>query len=125
MQSAVTKETLGSRLSRGPVATLNAVYDEGWWELVNGSFVFVETGQQSHDKFMSSGQQVAIAGTVMSYYLFKRNETNKVRGADPWELDDQQAVELADEVEGCTFASRFTKRCRVTDHLFRSTEIRR
>jgi cytolysin (calcineurin-like family phosphatase) len=99
MQSAVAKETLGSRLSRGPVATLNAVCDEGW-ELVNGSFVFVETGQQSRDKFMSSGQQVAISGTVMGYYLFKRNETNKVRGADPWELDDQQALELADEVEG-------------------------
>ena len=43
-------------------------------ELVNGSFVFVEEGQQSRDKFMSSGQNVAVKGTTFGYYLFKRNE---------------------------------------------------
>jgi hypothetical protein len=52
---------------------LNGVCREGW-ELVNGSFTFVEEGQQSRDKFMASGQNVAIKGTTVRYYLFRRNE---------------------------------------------------
>ena len=35
------------------------------------------TGQQSRDKFMSSGQNVAVAGTVIGYYLFRRCEANR------------------------------------------------
>lgn len=57
-------------------AILNSVCREGW-ELVNGSFVFVEQGQQSRDKFMSSGQNVAIKGATVGYYLFKRCESNR------------------------------------------------
>ena len=98
MWRAIGTETLGSRFSRGPVAKLNAVCGAGW-ELVSGSFVFVETGQQSRDKFIASGQHVAVSGTVMGYYLFKRNEANKSQGTDPWDLDDAEAVELADQVE--------------------------
>ena len=96
--TAVAKETFQSKFSRGPVATLNAVCDEGW-ELVNGSFVFVETGQRSRDKFMASGQQVAVSGSVVGYYLFKRNEANKVGGTDPWDLDDDDAIQLAETVD--------------------------
>jgi hypothetical protein len=91
-------ETLLSRLAGGPVATLNTVADEGW-ELVNGSFVFLETGQVSRDKFMSSGQQVAVAGKVVGYYLFKRNEALKKHVLDPWDVSDAEAVELADQIE--------------------------
>ena len=57
-----------------PSMILNAVCNEGW-ELVNGAFVFVETGQQSRDKMMSSGQNVAIKGRVVGYYLFRRDES--------------------------------------------------
>lgn len=96
--SAMGKETFGSRLGRGPVDTLNAVANEGW-EIVNGSFVFVETGQQSRDKFMASGQQVAVSGTVIGYYVFKRNEELKVRGQDPWDVSEEEAVALADQVD--------------------------
>src|SRR5439155_17295118 len=81
--SAIGKETLPSSLGRGPVDTLNAVCNEGW-DLVSGSFVFVETGQVSRNKALSSGQQVATSGTVVGYYLFKRNEANKLSGRDPW-----------------------------------------
>src|SRR6202035_4164439 len=35
--------------TRDPVAALNCVCNEGW-ELLSGSFVFVEEGQQSRDK---------------------------------------------------------------------------
>jgi len=55
---------------------LNAICREGW-DLVSGDFVFVEEGQQSRDKFMSSGQNVAINGRTVGYYLFKRCEANQ------------------------------------------------
>ncbi len=86
-------------IGSGPVDTLNAVSNEGW-EIVNASFVFVETGQASRDKAVSTGQQVAIAGTVVGYYLFKRNEAHKLQGTDPWEASDEEAVALADEIPG-------------------------
>jgi hypothetical protein len=95
--SAIGKESF--RMSRGPVDTLNAVSDEGW-ELLNGSFVFVETGEVSRNKALSSGQQVAISGRVVGYYLFKRNEQNRSSSPDPWDLSDEQAVELAEGLDG-------------------------
>ncbi len=68
--SAVTKQT------SDPSEILNSVCREGW-DLVNGGFVFVEEGQQSRDKFMSSGQNVATKGVTMGYYLFRRCEENR------------------------------------------------
>jgi|SRR5581483_6588663 len=96
--SAMGKETLASRFGRGPVATLNAVCDEGW-ELLNGSFVFVETGQVSRERALASGQQVAVSGSVVGYYLFKRNEANRKTLPDPWDAPADAAIELAEEVE--------------------------
>jgi hypothetical protein len=87
-----------SPLARGPVDALNAVCNEGW-ELITGSFVFVETGQQSRSKALSSGQQVATSGTVDGYYLFRRNEANKEDLVDPWEVTDEQAIELAEQID--------------------------
>jgi hypothetical protein len=49
----------------------NAVCREGW-EVVNGSYVFMETGHASRDKFMSSGQRVAVSGKVVAFFLFRR-----------------------------------------------------
>jgi len=51
---------------------LNSVCREGW-DLVNGSFVFHELGSESRDKFMASGQNVAVRGTIVGYYLFERS----------------------------------------------------
>src|SRR5581483_7327261 len=93
--NAIGKETFASRFGRGPVATLNAVCDEGW-ELLNGSFVFVETGQVSRNRAMASGQQVAVSGSVVGYYLFRRNEANKKNLPDPWDAPPEAAVELAE-----------------------------
>jgi hypothetical protein len=59
-----------------PVEILNSVCHEGW-ELVNGSFVFHELGSESRDKFLASGQNVAVKGTVIGYYLFNRSEANR------------------------------------------------
>jgi hypothetical protein len=86
-QEAIIVVMVGSstaKKTRDPSAILNSVCHEGW-ELVNGSFVFVEQGQQSRDKFMASGQNVAIKGTTVGYYLFKRCHENRRDLVKPWE----------------------------------------
>ena len=78
-QQAIITHMVGSttlQKTSDPIAILNSVCLEGW-ELVNGSFVFVEQGEQSRDKFMSSGQNVAIKGQTVGFYLFKRCEANR------------------------------------------------
>lgn len=88
-QQALIVAMVGSRTAKrtnDPVAVLNSVCHEGW-ELVNGSFVFVEEGAQSRDKFMSSGQNVAIKGTTVGYYLFKRCDANRKPSTNPWEQE--------------------------------------
>jgi hypothetical protein len=79
-----------------PSEILNSVCNEGW-ELVNGSFVFLETGSESRDKFLASGQHIAVSGTILGYYLFKRCEANRRATIDPWDV--AEAVdEVADSV---------------------------
>lgn len=82
-QQAVIVAMVGGSVkasSSDPSDILNAVCREGW-ELVNGSFVFVEQGQQSRDKFMSSGQNIAVKGDTIGYYLFRRSEANRIAEA--------------------------------------------
>jgi hypothetical protein len=69
--------------------TLNSVCDEGW-ELVNGSFVFVEMGQESRANFLVSGENAATQGMTMGYYLFKRAEDNRRDVGNPWEWDEEE-----------------------------------
>lgn len=86
-QKAIVIAMVGSSTSKqttDPVAILNSVCNEGW-ELLSGSFVFVEEGQQSRDKLGSSGQNIATKGTTVGYYLFRRSEANRREIADPWE----------------------------------------
>ncbi len=86
-QTAVVVAMIGSTNTKStsdPTDILNSVCREGW-ELVTGSFVFVEEGSQSRDKLMSSGQNVAVKGTTMGYYLFKRCEANRTDVGNPWE----------------------------------------
>jgi hypothetical protein len=83
-QQAIIVAMIGSRTrsqTADPTAVLNAVCREGW-EIVAADFPFVMTGQQSRDKFMSSGQNVAVAGTVLGYYVFKRCEANYASHTD-------------------------------------------
>jgi hypothetical protein len=86
-QRAIIVAMVGSSTSSStadPVAILNSVCREGG-EIVNGSFVFVEQGQESRDKFMASGQNVAIKGVTVGYYVFKRCDANRAGVGDPWE----------------------------------------
>jgi hypothetical protein len=85
-QKAIVVAMVGANTSKkvtDPSAVLNSVSNEGW-ELATGSFVFVEEGQESRDKFASSGQNVATKGTTVGYYVFRRCE--KLRGdtPEPW-----------------------------------------
>jgi hypothetical protein len=86
-QQAIVVAMIGSSTSKSttdPTDILNSVCREGW-ELLTGSFVFVEEGSQSRDKFLSSGQNVAVKGATMGYYLFKRCEANAQPRVNPWE----------------------------------------
>lgn len=75
-----------------PVAILNSVCNEGW-DLVNGSFVFHELGSESRDKFMASGQHVAVKGTVIGYYLFRRaDENRRAASRDPWDVPSIERI---------------------------------
>jgi hypothetical protein len=88
-QKAIVVAMVGANTSKkttDPSAVLNSVSNEGW-ELVTGSFVFVEEGQESRDKFASSGQNVATKGTTVGYYLFRRSEANRRETTDLWEQD--------------------------------------
>jgi hypothetical protein len=62
---------------RSDVTTeLNRVVCQGW-ALTAASVVFVPTGEVSRDKFFSSGQNVAVSGEVVGYYVFTRDETKR------------------------------------------------
>ena len=52
---------------------LAQVEDVGW-RLEHVGYVYVETGQVSRDKLMSSGQQVATLGRTVGHFLFRRTE---------------------------------------------------
>ena len=102
-QQAIIVAMVGSRTAKrthDPSVILNSVCNEGW-ELVNGSFVFVEQGQQSRDKFMSSGQNVATKGTTVGYYLFRRSEGNRASPLpEPWQNADTAEPALDEAMPG-------------------------
>jgi hypothetical protein len=105
-QEAIIVKMVGSKTTQrtaDPSEILNSVCREGW-ELVSGSFVFVEQGQQSRDKFLSSGQNVAVKGVVLGYYLFKRWEANLSELPDPWEVEFDEESKLA-QTNGLTSSS--------------------
>jgi len=55
---------------------------------VNGSFVFVEMGQESRANFLASGENAATQGLTMGDYLFKRAEDNRRDVGNPWEWEE-------------------------------------
>lgn len=78
-QQAIIVAMVGSSTTKktaDPSEILNAVCRQGW-ELINGSFVFVVEGEQSRDKFLASGQNVAVKGQTVGYYLFRRQPPNR------------------------------------------------
>src|SRR5215211_5357631 len=79
-QSAEIVRMMGSynlTNANNPTIVLNAIAAEGW-DLITASFVFIVQGEQSRDKFMSSGQNVAVKGSTVGYYVFRLAEQNRV-----------------------------------------------
>jgi hypothetical protein len=60
---------------------LSQIEGEGW-SFVQSSYVFVQTGEDSRDKFMASGQRTAIKGKIVGVYLFRRVEQTATRVTD-------------------------------------------
>jgi hypothetical protein len=85
-----------SQTTSDPTAIINSVCHEGW-ELVTGSFVFVEQGQESRDKFLASGQNVAIKGTTVGYYLFRRCDGNRRQVSNPWDETSQPVQRVTED----------------------------
>jgi hypothetical protein len=50
---------------------LNSIVAEGW-DLHSFSTTFVNEGEESRDKFLASGQHVAVRGRVVGTYVFAR-----------------------------------------------------
>lgn len=57
----------------GATDVLSAVEAQGW-RLEHASWVYVQTGQNSRDKFLASGQHVVVSGDVVGIYLFRRRQ---------------------------------------------------
>jgi hypothetical protein len=56
---------------------LETIESEGW-KLEHANYVFRMLETVSRDKLLSSGQQGAIKGETIAYYIFRRAEKKKV-----------------------------------------------
>jgi hypothetical protein len=62
-------------------ADLNRVVNQGW-ALVAASVAFVPSSTVSRDKFLTSGQQTAVSGEVVGYFVFARDATKRRESAE-------------------------------------------
>ena len=70
----------------GPVTAKRPVIEQiesQGWKLENVGYVFQETGSESRDKFLASGQQIAVSGRVLAYYLFRATSLAPLEPAVP------------------------------------------
>jgi hypothetical protein len=49
------------------------------WRLEHANWVFIQTGQTSRSKFLTTGQHTVTNGEVVGIYLFRRDDTNRSR----------------------------------------------
>lgn len=61
--------------------------EETGWRLLHADWVYVQTGQNSRDKFLASGQHVVVTGEVIGMYLFRRDDTRVDRATGPRALE--------------------------------------
>jgi hypothetical protein len=58
---------------------MSQVEAEGW-ALTYANHVNVQTGEDSRNRWMESGQRVAIRGKLVGIYLFRRDEAEHTTG---------------------------------------------
>jgi hypothetical protein len=83
----------GTELSRGSAGTRSRCSRPGSGR--RDRFPGTSARRRAHHE----GAAPASVGRVDGYYLFKRNEANKEDLVDPWEVADEQVVELADQID--------------------------
>jgi hypothetical protein len=64
-----TDDPAAPRAPRGDL--LSQIEDVGW-TLHTAQYLYVQLGEESRDKWLSSGQRVAIRGKIVGMYLFRR-----------------------------------------------------
>lgn len=74
--NTTTKGTIRRQLTR---TDLLGQIEEAGWRLEHADWVYVQTGQNSRDKFLASGQHVVVTGEVIGIYLFRRDDTRADR----------------------------------------------
>ncbi|MCV7204658.1 hypothetical protein H7J71_21845 [Mycolicibacterium peregrinum] len=74
--NTTTKGTIHRQLTR---TDLLGQIEEAGWRLEHADWVYVQTGQNSRDKFLASGQHVVVTGEVIGIYLFRRDDTRADR----------------------------------------------
>ncbi len=68
---AVMMSAFTTRSANDVSEVLNSIVAEGW-DFATLSTAFVSEGEESRDKFLASGQQVAIRGRLVGTYVFTR-----------------------------------------------------
>ena len=74
--NSTTKGKIRRQLTR---TDLLGQIEETGWRLEHADWVYVQTGQNSRDKFLASGQHVVVTGEVIGIYLFRRDDTRADR----------------------------------------------
>jgi hypothetical protein len=70
--AAYNSRTQASQRHHDGATDLLAQIEQLGWHLEHASWVYMQTGQNSRDKFLASGQQVVVSGEVVGIYLFRR-----------------------------------------------------
>jgi len=85
--NSATKGTIRRKLTR---TDLLGQIEETGWRLQHADWVYIQTGQNSRDKFMASGQHVVVTGEVIGMYLFRRDDTRVDRATGPKALEQSR-----------------------------------
>ncbi|MGZ5362696.1 MAG: hypothetical protein ACXWZR_00685 [Mycobacterium sp.] len=59
---------------RGRAADLLGQIELAGWRLEHANWVYVQTGQNSRNNLIATGQQVVVTGEVLGIFLFRRDE---------------------------------------------------
>ncbi len=81
--AAFNNATAGKIRQRLTRTDLLGQIEEAGWHLEHADWVYIQTGQNSRDKFLASGQHVVVTGEVFGIYLFRRDDTRANRVKPP------------------------------------------
>ena len=73
-RGAFTYRAFRAATRRGRIYLVDRNPGAGTWHLEHAWWVFMETGQNSRDKFLAFGQQTVVTGDVIGVYLFRNND---------------------------------------------------